>query len=285
MNKKFTVLISAIIFGLLGSTIAYFANFEKIGKINTELVVKYIYTGDTYFPNHISSPYYDVHILDDYVQNSAQIIESDFEKLYGNYNKKYQIQFVKLNQKKYAFSRTSNNSKENIEILNKVVKEVTNYSELKFRDDIKRNIKTLNQYLDENNCEQIFKDFAKTETHENRLAKVQSLIDEYRNIIENRKIIGQKDFVTSAFLLQEAYNSMIHRINKFKEKHVDCKFNKRKLEMEKFLYVELKNLLSFNTTLKEKKIINDSKFLFLRGFINGILFFIFLRLSIMYFRK
>tara|TARA_X000000368_G_C22958872_1_gene680043 strand:+ start:133 stop:990 length:858 start_codon:yes stop_codon:yes gene_type:complete len=285
MNKKFTVLIFAIIFGLLGTTIAYLANFEKLGKIYTELLVKYIYTGDTYFPNHISSPYYDVHILDDYVQNSAQIIGSDFEKLYGNYNKKYQIQYVKEGSKKFAFSRTSDNSKENLEILNKVVNEMTSYSELKFRNDIKRNIKTLNEYLIHKNCEQILNENVINESTEKRLKDIQKLIDEYRNIIENRRTIGQKDFVASTLLMQEAYNSMVSRVGTFKEKHKNCEFHKRKLEMEKFLYNQLEELLSYNITIKEKKIINDSKFLFLKGFINGILFFIFLRLSILYFRK
>lgn len=285
MNKKFTVLISAIIFGLLGSAIAYLANFERVGKINTEFLVKYIYTGDNFFPNHISSPDYDAHILDDFVSKSSQIIETDFEKLYDEYNKKYQIHYIKRGDKLYSFSRTSNNAKENKKILKKVVNELTILNELKFRKDIKRNIESLNDYLTRNKCEQIFKEYLTNETASERLKKIQDLTDEYRNIIENRKTIGQKDFVASTFLMHEAYNSMISRVNIFRDKHIDCVFNRKKLGMEKFLSSQLTELLSYNITIREEKIINNSKFLLFKGFINGVLFFIFLRLSIMYFRK
>lgn len=285
MNKKFTLIISAIIFGLLGATIAYLVNYKKLGKIHTEMLVKYIYVGESYFPNHISSPNYDPHILDDFIQKSSQIIGSDFDKLYPEYNKKYQIQYVKVGSKEYAFSRTSDNSKKNKEILKKVINDFTRYSELKFSKDIKRNIISINEYLKFNNCEQVIEGYKLNETTKERLEKIQKLIDEYRNILENRKTIDQKDFIASTFLIQEAYNSLVSRVNLSRNILTDCKLNKKKLDMENLLKIKLTELLSYNIITKEKKIISNNKFLFLRGFINGILFFIFLRLSIIYFRK
>ena len=107
MNINVKNIIIAIIFGLLGSLISYFINYQKLGKINSEYIVKYVYAGDNYFPNHISSPKYDSHILDDFVSKSAQIIASEYLKNYDQFNKKHQIQYIRQATKDHYFSRAS----------------------------------------------------------------------------------------------------------------------------------------------------------------------------------
>ena len=284
MNKKFTTIILAIIFGLIGTMIVYFVQYKKLGKIHTEMFVKYFFIGNNYFPNYISNPKYDKRALDDFIKNSSGIMGSNFEKLYVEYNKKYQIHYVKVNSKKYAFSRTGDNSEENKEILKKVINDFTRYSELKLREDIKRNIRHKNEYFEINKCQQVIQECSINEKSEETLKKIEKLTDEYRNIIENRKRIGQKDFVSSTFLIQEAYNSLVSRVNERKILFAECKIYKKKLDMENFINNQLTEILSYDIITTENKI-NNSKFLLLRGFINGILFFIFLRLSIIYFRK
>ena len=56
-----------------------------------------------FFPNHISSPNYDSHVLDDFVSKSAKIIASEYLRNYENFNSKYQIQYIRLATKSHFF--------------------------------------------------------------------------------------------------------------------------------------------------------------------------------------
>ena len=55
--------------------------------------------------------------------------------------------------------------------------------------------------------------------------------------------------------------------------------------MEKFLKENLNELLSMNIEMNNQKIVKSSFFVLLKGFINGVIIFIFFNLSILYFRK
>tara|TARA_Y100000768_G_scaffold388368_1_gene383843 strand:- start:7891 stop:8748 length:858 start_codon:yes stop_codon:yes gene_type:complete len=285
MNIHVKNIIIAIIFGLLGSLISYFINYQKLGKINSEYIVKYVYAGDNYFPNHISSPNYDVHILDDFVSKSAQIIASEYLKNYDQFNKKHQIQYIRQGTKIHYFAKVSFDEEENIKILKKTVSDLNKKINNKFRQDLDRNIIDYENHLSDYNCYKTIENYQTNLSAEENLKKVKQWNKEYRDIIRLREKLGQKEYVASTFLIHEAYNSLVSRVNKFKTRYNDCKVLIKNLSMEQFLKENLNELLSMNIEINNQKIVKSSFFLLFKGFVNGVIIFTFLYLSILYFRK
>ena len=285
MIKKIKVIILAIIFGLVGSYVSYFINIEKVGQVNTDLRVEYLYTGSNFFPFHIESSKMDSHILDNFVSKSSQSIASEYWKLYKKYTDIHQIHYERKNQKLHVFSRLSSSSDSNKKILNDFYLEASNTSTAKFITDLDRNIKDLSEFHKKKNCEEAMNEANLNIKVKETLLMAESLIDEFRGLVVNRKRIQHEDYIATTFLINEAFNSLSNRTNLFRNKIIICNENFKKLAQEKFLKDNLEELLTHNISWVEEKIIQSSKFIIFKGFVNGIIFFIFLKLSIMYFRE
>ena len=274
MNKKLNVTILAIIFGLIGLTLSYFYNLNKLNKIDTEINLEFYYVGENLYPKIIENDKYNKLLLDRFMPDLRRLIDVEILRMFQKYNEIYKFHYTRKNSKTHSFSIIGLDHKENketlIKIKNLIMKEVTEI----IRKDLIENNNILKSKLEE--CKTI-----------DRKNLIKNII-----ITENNIANLFKDWIHdnhNSKEIKKYSNEVFEEIRKFNNKYIDplvsCEEYKKQANNINLIMSEFDKLTSYKLSFKKQYVVKELSFILLRGFINGILVFIFLRLSIMYFRK
>lgn len=281
MNKKLNVIVLAIIFGLIGSTITYFLNLNKLNKIDTEITLEFHYIGENLYPKIIETNHYDKLLLDRFMPDLRRMMDAEILRLFHKYNKIYNFHYARKNSKTHAFSIIGFDHEKDKKNLMKIKDLIMNEFKDIILKDIIDNNNLLIKRVDE--CKLLKKRnvYEKMNITEKNVASFFSILNDKKNK-SNKNLMFQKNYL-------KEMNNILKEIRRFNSIYLDqavpCEMFIKQMNNGNLIIKELDKLTTYNMSTQKKYIIKDFTFILLRGFINGILFFIFIKLSIMYFKK
>ena len=289
MNKKINIILLALVFGLIGSTIAYFLHLNKFNKIQTEIKLEFHFLGGKY-PKIIEDDFYDkIHLIELFAEFS-RVMDDEVNRLFLEHKESNKYSYIRTNTNPlaYRFSIIGLDHEKDKETLLKLKNQIINETKNILLKNLIENKNSFNNKIE--NCKLL-----KQNNYERYYFKRMNISEKsvknffnYLGLLGDDYLLGPSD-VRLAKKIRNDYENILKDIKilnrNYLKEIIPCQLAERQVKSGNLILEEFDKLTGYETSYQKKYLAKDLTFILFRAFVNGILFFIFLRLSILYFIK